>query len=213
MTTQAEHKAFGVVEFKTDDDEPGTFEAIVAVFGNVDRGGDVLEPGAFKKTLGRSGRGLPPVVWSHNWDEPPIGVTLEAEEVEKGLRIKGRLFVEENDLARKVYAAMKARGGDGRPPLREFSFGYSAVKAKFVETDEQIVRHLKEVELFEVGPTLVGMNPATELLGVKQHQPSPPDGGKNENDEDKPPNAPSVEEAARIRSLLAEQPRVVTTPD
>ena len=162
-----------VVELKTlGSDEPaGTFEAIVAVFGNVDRGGDIVEPGAFKRTLSaRNGRGLPPIVWSHNWDTPPIGVTTEAEETEKGLRIKGRLFVgegEDSPVARQVYTAMKARDGRGKSPLREFSFGYQATEVGFKEVDGQEVRLIKHLDLFEVGPTLVGMNPATELVAVK----------------------------------------------
>lgn len=203
-----------VVELKTlGSDEPaGTFEAIVAVFGNVDRGGDIVEPGAFKRTLSaRNGRGLPPIVWSHNWDTPPIGVTTEAEETEKGLRIKGRLFVaegEDSPVARQVYTAMKARDGRGKSPLREFSFGYQATEVGFKEVDGQEVRLIKHLDLFEVGPTLVGMNPATELVAVKTTTASPPEGGKEEREDNPDPNATQVadEDRATIGRLLGEMP-------
>jgi hypothetical protein len=42
------HKSFATA---TDTDSAGTFSALVAVFNNVDRGGDRIMPGAFTKTL------------------------------------------------------------------------------------------------------------------------------------------------------------------
>jgi HK97 family phage prohead protease len=143
----------------------GTFEAEVSVFGTKDNGNDIVEPGAFKRSL--SERGFPPIVWSHNWDVPPIGVSEKAEETESGLFIAGSLFVDDHPVARQVYAGMKAVGGDGRPALREFSFGYRVQDAEYVTKDGEDLRHLKDLDLFEVGPTLVGLHPDTRLLGVK----------------------------------------------
>jgi HK97 family phage prohead protease len=165
-----EHKSFAVSELKAvaDADAPGTFEAIVSVFGNVDQGGDIVEKGAFKKSL--ETRGLPPIVWSHEWHTPPIGVTLKAEERDEGLYIKGRLFVGENEdspVARAVYTAMRSEDGNGKAALREFSFGYQAVDYEMEKAGDAQIRRLKEVDIFEAGPTLMGMNPETQLLGVK----------------------------------------------
>jgi HK97 family phage prohead protease len=164
-----ETKSFPVTEIKAlPEDEPGTFEAIVACFGNVDRGGDRMKKGSFARTL--KDRGLPPIIWSHNWDIPPIGTVEEAVENNSGLRIKGRLFVgedEDSPVARQVYTAMKAKDGNGMSPLREFSFGYEAVASKGEEVEGEEIRVLEDVELFEVGPTLVGLNPSTQLLAVK----------------------------------------------
>lgn len=182
---------FPVAELRAlgDDEAPGTFEAIVSVFGNVDSYGDRMVSGAFVKTLQPppEGRGMPPVVWSHEWSVPPTGATLEAREVgedelgykhRSGLYIKGRLLVdtangEDHAVARQVWAATRATGGDGRPPLREFSFGFRTMRAQFVEDADEPnawfgeVREILEVELFEVGHTLVGANDATQLLAVK----------------------------------------------
>lgn len=165
-----EHKSFAVSELQavTDADEPGTFEAIVSVFGNVDQGGDIVEKGAFTKSLKE--RGLPPIVWSHEWRTPPIGVTLKAEERDEGLYLKGRLFVgegEDSPVARAVYTAMRSEDGNGKAALREFSFGYQAVDYDIEKSGDGQVRRLKEVDIFEAGPTLLGMNPETRLLGVK----------------------------------------------
>lgn len=151
----------------------GEFIADVAVFGNVDSYGDRMRKGAFARTLEE--RGLPPIVWAHDWNEPPIGATVAAEETDTGLRVHGRLFVDANDLAAKVHTAMTENGGDGLPPLREFSFGFRTVASDTVEEDDgSEIREITDVDLYEVGPVLVGANPATSLLAVKTAAPAPP---------------------------------------
>ena len=150
----------------------GEFEAIVAVFDNVDDGGDRIHKGAFADAMKE---GYPPIVWSHEWGTVPIGVVQDMKETNTGLFVKGRLFVgegEDHPLARQVYTAMKSEGGDGRPALREFSFGYRAGEVSYPEGEEKAApHHYRDIHtiarLFEVGPTLVGMNPKTELLSVK----------------------------------------------
>lgn len=201
-----EHKSFGLSELKAiaDGDEAGTFEAVVAVFGNVDRGGDRIVKGAFSRTLEE--RGLPPIVWSHEWGVPPIGVVKEATETDEGLLIKGRLFVgddEDHPMARQVYTAMRAQDGKGKAPLREFSFGYEVHSSEEITEDGEEIRVLKDLELFEVGPTLVGMNPETRLLAVKGDvtlSPTP-----QTNDKPDPKDEPSEEDAARITRLLIDR--------
>lgn len=162
-------KTFTVDHFKalTNGDAPGTFEAVVAVFGNVDRAGELIPKGAFADSLAA---GLPPVVWSHDWATPPIGVCDEAAETDGGLRVKGRLFVadgEDSPLARQVWTAMKAVGGDGRPALREWSVGLHVKKESYEEIDGVRVTVLEALDLIEFGPCLKGVNPATFTVGVK----------------------------------------------
>lgn len=208
-----ETKTFRVAELKaTPNDGPGAFRAIVSVFGNVDHGGDRMIKGAFKKTLEE--RGLPPIVWSHNWDTPPIGAVQKAEERQEGLYIKGRLFVgddEDSPMARAVYTAMKATDGNDQPVLREFSFGYRPTGVKFVTEDDEEIREITDVELYEVGPTLVGMNPDTRLIGVKAmseelQRAIPDDAEEKDASTDNPgPNDTPVseEDQARIARLLS----------
>lgn len=155
-------KVFSLANFKALGDEgAGLFEAIVAVFNNVDRAGDKIIPGAFAGTLQRwEEKGRPiPVIFSHEWDnlDAHIGEVLEAAEVEEGLYVKGQLDMEE-DFARRVWKRMK------RGTLAEFSFAYDVLSAEQVDG----VNELRELELLEVGPTLVGMNPDTQLLDVKR---------------------------------------------
>lgn len=160
-------KSFELVSFKADTDDRGVFTAVVSVFDNVDLDGEVIPFGAFTETLEK---GLPPVVWSHNWMTPPIGVTLEAEQLEGvGLQTKGRLFIDDDSvpLARHVYKAMTSTGGDGRPALREWSVGMKVLSERFEEIDGRRVTILEKLDLAEYGPVLKGANPLTRTVAVK----------------------------------------------
>jgi HK97 family phage prohead protease len=183
------HKSFGVLDAKADS-ETGTFEATVAVFGNVDKGGDRIIPGAFKSTLQRwreSGDPIP-VILSHQWDNPMahIGVVNEAAETEKGLFVTGTLDVKDNDVAKQVHRLMMRRS------LKEFSFGYSVPKGGQKRAKDG-ANELTEIDLAEVGPTLKGMNPATELHAVKSAL-----------DAEEPTREELVKELQEVKQRLAE---------
>lgn len=146
----------------------GVFEAVVSVFGNVDQVKDVVMRGAFKRAITESDP--PPIVWSHRWDIPPIGNTLDWGEGDKGLRVKGELFVGADDkhqYADMVYAGMKSRNGR-KSALREFSFAYDVPDGGQKVAEREGHGRVQELhELFpimEVGPTLKGCNDRTELL-------------------------------------------------
>src|SRR5690625_912087 len=152
-----------------DGEDDGTFEAIVAVFGNVDSYGDVIMPGAFKDDLDAwAERGDPiPVYWSHRMDDPDylIGEVLEAREVDEGLWVKARLLLGDDEpttsKARKVYQLLRRR------LVTQFSFAYDVLDAGPGERDGQDVLELRKLRIYEVGPTPIGANQETELLAVK----------------------------------------------
>lgn len=156
-----ETKTF-TAEVKALEGEPGTFEAIVSVFGNKDLGGDIVMPGAFSQTLLEwQAKGDPiPVIWSHEWDNPSahIGEVLSATETEVGLLIRAKVDID-RPFAEQVHHLLKSRR------VTQFSFGYFTEEAKWVEDENgRFYRELHRLSLFEVGPTLLGMNPETELL-------------------------------------------------
>jgi HK97 family phage prohead protease len=149
----------------------GEFEAIVSVFNTVDSVGDVVMPGAFAKTLAAyAEKDAPvPVVWSHDWSDPfsHIGASITAEEVDAGLKVRGKLDIENNPKAAQVYRLLKG----GR--IRDFSFAYEIKEGGFREAKDgeepgmDQPYELRELELFEVGPCLVGAHRDTELLAIK----------------------------------------------
>ena len=142
------------VNIKATDDEKGIVEAIVSCFGNVDSYGEIVDKGAFVDSLARK---FPKGVWMHDWTIP-VSKTLEAREVDSGLYIKGQ-FNLDTQRGREAYSDLKFGTVD------EFSIGYS------VEEDylgEDGFRHLKKLKLYEWSPVLIGANPATQVLDVKQ---------------------------------------------
>lgn len=154
--------------------EPGQFEAIVSVFGNKDAYGDIMMPTAFDDTLkewAESGDPIP-VIFSHDWGDPEshIGVLLDARTVaadeEKktpaGLWVKGALDIEDNKRAERVAKLLKGRR------IRSFSFGYEERTAGFGKHNGEEGWLVHSVGLYEVGPTLVGANADTTLLGAKR---------------------------------------------
>lgn len=146
----------------------GTFEAVVAVYDNVDRQGDRIKAGAFDETLaGWRASGDPiPVVLAHRWDDAwsLIGHVDPHDVLSvpgKGLVVRNaKLDIDTNPLAAQVYRLMERR------LLKEFSFGY-----RIPDGGEQRAADgafdLVKLELIELGPCLKGANPATELVGVK----------------------------------------------
>lgn len=149
-----------VTEAKAD----GTATALVSVFGNVDLGGDRVMPGAFTRSLSEwQSKGDPiPVIWSHDWDNPESFVgwadPKNITETTEGLVVPMQ-FDLDRPRAEQVHHLLKTRR------VTQFSFGYFARDYQDVEDPEYgTVRELTDVDLFEVGPTLLGMNPDTELI-------------------------------------------------
>ena len=147
-----EYKNFSI-EIKAKDEEKGIIEAYVSIFGNIDMAKEIIDQGAFKESLAKK---LPKGVWAHNWDQP-IAKTLEAREDEKGLYIKGQ-FNLDTQRGREAFSDIIFGTMD------EFSIGYRVNKD---ETDEEGIRHLIKLRLYEWSPVLVGANTETELISAK----------------------------------------------
>lgn len=151
--------------------EEGQFEAIVSVFGNIDSYGDKVMPGAFAKTLGEwEASGDPiPVYWSHRMDDPEmnLGHVLDAEErpakngSPAGLWVKAQLDLEQGGKAAQTYRLMKGRR------VTQFSFAYDVRAGGWEKDNEEEFYALRDLKLYEVGPTPVGANQETDLLAVK----------------------------------------------
>src|SRR5690625_2705681 len=140
--------------------EEGQFEAYASVFGNTDSYGDIVEPGAFTRTLSEwKDRGETiPVLWGHDMHDPfaNIGGILSAEEDEHGLKVTGQLDLD-NPTAAQVYRLMKGRR------TNRMSFAYSVRDSE--KRDDG--NHLKDLDLFEVSVVQVPANDLAEELTVK----------------------------------------------
>ena len=166
---------------KAIDDEKGIVEHFFAVMGNIDDGGDVLERGAFKKTISeQSGRirvldhhntfsvldvlGKPLEIREVGRDDLPAGM-LEAFPDATGAVFARTQFFLDTPEGKGAFLRIKHGG------VNEWSFGYDAVDTDTRSVgdgrDKQKVRVLKQVRLYEYSPVLWGMNPATRTLGAK----------------------------------------------
>lgn len=150
------------IEFKTTDDEKGSVEAVFSVFNNVDTDGDVVLPGSIKSGFKDN---QVPMVFAHKWDQP-IGKGVITSDDSKAT-FRGSFFME-TEAGREAYNLAKEMGD-----LQEWSFGfrindYESGKFKKDGMEDEIdVRFLKDLEVFEVSPVLVGANRQTYTLAIK----------------------------------------------
>ena len=151
-----EHKTKRM-SFKMDeyDEEEGVFSGYGAVFENVDSGGDIIEAGAFKKAL-EAGCGRVKILALHNDCWLPIGKPLELREDEKGLFLKAK--ISDTSMGKDIKILLKDE------VLNELSIGYEPVVFDY---DEKGIRHLKEVDLWEVSVVTWAMNPEAVITDYK----------------------------------------------
>lgn len=144
--------------------DTGEFEGYASTWDE-DQMGDRIMPGAFKRTLNSwSAKGRPiPVLWQHHADEP-IGATMEIDEDERGLRVKGRLLMGIG-RAREAYEAAKAK------ILGGLSIGFSIPKDGADWSDDGS-RTIREIKLFEYSLVTFPANEGAVVTGVKGDDPT-----------------------------------------
>ncbi len=129
-------------------------EGYASFFGDTDRGGDVVEKGAYARSLAelRADSCQVKMLWQHD-PAQPIGVWDEVREDEKGLYVKGRLL-EDVARAREAAVLIAAKAIDG------LSIGYRTLKAV---KNNKGYRLLKELELWEVSLVTFPMLPSARV--------------------------------------------------
>jgi len=147
------HKSVALT-LKREPDQDGVFEGYASVFGIVDQGMDVVERGAFRKSLGSR---KVKMLWQHD-TSMPIGVWDEIYEDERGLFVRGRLL-KEVEKGREAMALLKAGAIDS------MSIGYRTMEA--VSEGDGRVRKLTEVDLFEISLVTFPMLPDAKVTNVK----------------------------------------------
>ena len=163
---ERENLDFKEVKFITTDEVEGKVEAVFSVFNEVDSDGDVVLPTAIKS--GFKDKGVP-MVWAHDWKKP-IG-RGEIVTDDNVATFKGQ-FIMDTDEGRNAFNTVKAMGD-----LQQWSFGYEvkdSENGKFQKDNGEIdVRFLKELDVWEVSPVLVGANQNTYTASVKEKKEDP----------------------------------------
>ncbi len=141
-------------------EEDGTFEGYCSVFGNLDSDNEIIDKGAFKRTLDHS-KGVVPILWQHERKEP-VGWNATAEEDDHGLKIKGRLMIDTEDGRRARSFLKLGLELGGKPGL---SIGFLVPKdGDYVKAG---VRHFKEVALKEYSIVTFPANAEATVSGAK----------------------------------------------
>lgn len=173
-------------EIVATDDALGIVDAIVAVTGNVDDGTERIQAGAFKKTLTEFA-GRVRVVDNHNHDSifAVIGMPVEMKEIDRA-ELKtlapdiaarfpgatGGLFTRTQYLldtpeGKGAYVRLKSGA------VAEYSIAFNAfditMTKEEIDGQEAVIKNIGTIKLWEYGPVVWGMNPATTTVAVKQN--------------------------------------------
>ena len=138
----------------------GEFEGYGSVFGVKDSYDDIVVKGAFAKSIKRwhEKKRMPALLWQHNTQEP-IGIYKDIFEDEQGLIVKGQLLIDDDPLAKRAYAHLKAGSITG------LSIGY--VLKDWEYSHEKEAYMLKEIDLWEISLVTFPANDEARISNVK----------------------------------------------
>lgn len=160
--------SFEFKEAQDGDEDKGIVRAAFAKTGVVDRGGDVILPGAFDDqeiVVSSFNHG------SSRGDSLPVG---KGRITEKGDEAVAELqFFMSTERGREHFQVIKELGS-----LQQYSFGFMVTKAG--ELTEDMIkagadRAIAKVNVFEVSPVLVGEGIDTRTLAVKSKKEEEPE--------------------------------------
>lgn len=139
----------------------GTFSGYASVFGAVDLGKDVVEPGAFGRSLQKRKVGGIRMLYQHD-PAQPIGVWTEIREDRRGLFVRGRLTPGVR-RAQEVLALLRGGALDG------LSIGFRAARTR--RDPASGIRRIVEADLWEISVVTFPMQPAARVETVKARRP------------------------------------------
>jgi len=129
---------------------------------NIDRMGDIVDPGAFKGTLKQWMKN--PIILADHWAsvENVIGKGLEATIDNKGLKLKAQI-AEGTRLADETWALIQQK------MVRAFSIGFRILKDEMIDAPGKAagmkIRKITKLELYEVSVVAIPAN-AESLFSV-----------------------------------------------
>lgn len=140
-----------------DASESGVVRGLASPFlGDPDSHGDVIAPGAFRKSLGDATR--IPMLWSHDLTRP-VGRWTKIEETDAGLMVEGKLSLG-TAAGREAYEHLRHKDASG------ISIGYR-VPTGGAERLRNGGRLLKEVALHEISFVTIPSADRARVLEVK----------------------------------------------
>ncbi len=138
----------------------GEFEGYASVFDVVDTYNTAMQPGCFRASLAAwsERKRLPPLLWQHKTDEP-IGIYTDMREDAHGLKVKGQLLINDDPLAKRAYAHLKAGSING------LSIGFKRGVDSYDEQRDITLIH--EIDLLEVSLVTFPSNESATITTVR----------------------------------------------
>ncbi len=167
-----------IKSFQANDEEQGIFEAYANVKWFKDHAKDVTVDNAFINSIAKAkatGR-MPKMLFNHDHDKV-IGVWLEMEEDDHGLKVKGQLAMN-TAKGREVFELLKLGALDA------LSIGYITINESYDPSTN--TNFLVEVDIREISVVTFPCNEASLVSSVKSEEIEPEKSDLNtvENDED-----------------------------
>ena len=143
--------------------QPLQFTGYAAIFNAVDRGGEIIRPGAFTTTLarlqqkrigGEPGPVALPLLWQHD-ARHPVGTVLSLAEDDRGLRVTAQLFAQSPAPLEKVSAGA----------VSGLSFGYRVAHSRHDRAGRP--RELLALDLVEISLVTSPMQPLARIHAVE----------------------------------------------
>ena len=136
-------------------------KAVWSRMSNVDLDGDIIMPGAFTKTIAECGPRGKNQIWSLIDHKAMMGCVIgkPTELYEEGdmlIAVTPILDTEVGEDILKMYQAGL---------INQHSIGFATIKSDW-QDQEQTIRQIKEVKLYEGSAVLWGANPMTPTLGI-----------------------------------------------
>ena len=156
MKKNIEFRNFEIKSMDTMPNGEMFLEGYGAIFGNIDACEDIIEKGAFAKTLSEN-KGRIAFCYQHEIDEP-IGKIEEIKEDNIGLWLRVRISDACEEIKTKLQEGI----------LKEMSVGFQTMISTYDENTD--VRTIKEVKLWEVSLVTIAANPLAVVMQLKSIQ-------------------------------------------
>ena len=146
------------IEIKNIEDT-GKISGYGAIFNNIDLKNDIIQKGAFTKTLMEKNIKEIYFLRQHNKDVI-IGEFNDIHEDENGLYVEGKFFLD-TTAGKDAYRLAK------KGILNSFSIGYIAKDFGYEEINGEEIRDLKSVDLLEVSLVIMPANKSAKITEIK----------------------------------------------
>lgn len=149
------------VKETSEDGNIGIIEGYASTFGNIDYGLDVVDKGAFTKTLKENGQKFPILADHDSYKQ--IGYNVSAKEDDVGLLVKGEVNLDTQLGRERMSLAKQAQRLKTKMGL---SIGYMTIKSE-PDSKNPMIRRLKELRLFEYSFVTFPMNDKAAITAAK----------------------------------------------